>query len=290
MTSFIDRLRAAKTAFLSPQPTAKMASIDPRYCGLVDATLSGWYQQETNELAPGFTINRDDVLIDIGCGVGDTSGFYVPRCDDVTLIDIEHRTLHTALERNSSLSQGQLRAISAIAGQLPLSGDIATKIVMMEVLEHTSNPLEVLKDVHRVCKPGGQILITVPSAGSEASQQQWAPDAYFSSPNHIQTFDQATLSALCEEAGLVVIKEMQWGFYWAIGLLLHWISQKETGAELSGAALDTVAPPYGPLMYQWSQLWHDILRNPETRSLALTLNNAYPKSIGIIVQKPLLSK
>ena len=46
------------------------APVDPYMLGLRDAVLSGWFNQETDELFSGFPISAEDTVLDVGCGPG----------------------------------------------------------------------------------------------------------------------------------------------------------------------------------------------------------------------------
>lgn len=50
-----------------------------------------------------------------------------------------------------------------ITGRLPFEPDAIDQIAILAVLEHIANPLEVLRECHRVLAPGGRIIITTPS-------------------------------------------------------------------------------------------------------------------------------
>lgn len=50
----------------------------------------------------------------------------------------------------------------ATAEALPLPASSADTVVMTEVLEYVSDPLQALREVHRVLRPGGTALVSVP--------------------------------------------------------------------------------------------------------------------------------
>jgi SAM-dependent methyltransferase len=50
------------------------------------------------------------------------------------------------------------------AGALPLADDIADLVVALELLEHVPDPVAVLREISRALKPGGTVVISVPSA------------------------------------------------------------------------------------------------------------------------------
>jgi len=51
--------------------------------------------------------------------------------------------------------------------RLPFPGDRFEHMLMSHVLEHLSNPLAVMQELHRVMKPGGTIEIHVPYGSSD---------------------------------------------------------------------------------------------------------------------------
>jgi len=50
---------------------------------------------------------------------------------------------------------------------IPLHNNEIDVITMLAVLEHLNNPLFILSEIERVLKPGGMILLTVPTIWSE---------------------------------------------------------------------------------------------------------------------------
>ncbi|MGV8495600.1 class I SAM-dependent methyltransferase, partial [Pseudomonas aeruginosa] len=55
------------------------APVDPYMLGLRDAVLSGWFNQETDELFSGFPISAEDTVLDVGCGDGGNVHFCAMR-------------------------------------------------------------------------------------------------------------------------------------------------------------------------------------------------------------------
>ena len=70
-----------------PRPVKK--PVDSRWCGLRDASLSGWFNHETGELLDGFEVGASDVLLDLGCGEGGLTMFCAKQGPHVVISDIE---------------------------------------------------------------------------------------------------------------------------------------------------------------------------------------------------------
>lgn len=57
----------------------------------------------------------------------------------------------------------QVNGIVGNANRLPFANQDVDCVVCADVLEHISNPLEALREISRVIKPDGRVIITVPS-------------------------------------------------------------------------------------------------------------------------------
>jgi SAM-dependent methyltransferase len=91
-------------------------------------------------------LENDALVINIGCGV-------VRRFEPV----VKCRYLATDIRPLGNVD------FSADAATLPLADNSVDLILALELLEHVPQPLSVLRDIHRVLKPGGTVVISVPS-------------------------------------------------------------------------------------------------------------------------------
>lgn len=80
-------------------------------------------------------------VLDVGCG--------------------EHKIIHEAI----GLDLHHYKNIDIIsdAENVPFSNESFDSIAMLEVIEHLKNPEKALKEIHRVLKKGGQIIISTPN-------------------------------------------------------------------------------------------------------------------------------
>lgn len=272
---------------ISPSKTLEVKRvIDSRWCGLRDASLSGWFNNETGDLLDGFDVSAEDILLDIGCGEGGMTLFCANKGPHVIISDIEQETVNVL---ESKLNNSKARLVEAYVSDtspLPLADEYVTRVLAMEMLEHVADPDAVLKEIVRVSKSGAKILLSVPTQVSEDFQKGIAPESYYQSPNHIRIFSENDFINLVERAGLVVEKKVQWGFFWTMWMSMHWVIEKNAGRELSGAALDKVAPPYSPELDDWAKAWNQIIMMPEGLLLKQKFDQLLPKSIAIIARKP----
>jgi 2-polyprenyl-3-methyl-5-hydroxy-6-metoxy-1,4-benzoquinol methylase len=262
------------------------ARIDARLCGLKSEVMRGWYQEETGELFSGFKVTADDIVLDVGCGDGGAIMFCARQGAHVVFSDVDDQKIKTLMKGVHQTKARKVEGFVSDTLPLPLPDGYATKILSMEMLEHTSNPAKILAELVRVGRPGAQYLITVPDARTELLQKPFANPMYFSKPNHIQIFDQETFVRLVEDSGLKVEKYDSWGFYWTVYLSLFWIVAQHEKRPLQSATLDEiVGPPYHPILQSWSKTWAGLLDLDGSEKLIESFDKYLPKAQLIIARK-----
>lgn len=96
-------------------------------------------------------------FLDIGCGTGSTMGF-CRRYGQVTGIDYSADALHF------SRGRGFYRLVRGdICRRLPFADQSFSLITCLDVLEHIEPDRRLLQEMHRVCRPGGFAVVTVPA-------------------------------------------------------------------------------------------------------------------------------
>jgi len=143
--------------------------------------------------------------LDIGTGNG-----YLPAVTREKLNGV-HVTgtdfAQNALDAASALDEGVLNDIDADG--LPFEDNSFDFITCLEVIEHLILPQQALSEMHRVLKPGGHVVITVPNIQFiEYLFQFWrgkmpGPAA---DVRHMSIFTHRYLAKLMNEAGLTVTK------------------------------------------------------------------------------------
>lgn len=270
----------------APAPPSAPRSFDPRMLGLRDAVLSGWYRQETDELFTGFRISGDDVVLDVGCGLGANATFCGARGAHVIFADADPAMVGVT---EQSLRTTRARALTPIVGDadpLPIADGTATRIISTEVMEHVDDPVRFLAELVRVGRPGALYLLTVPDALQEGLQRQVAPAAFFERPDpsaptisglcggHLRTFSRDEFASLVTAAGLVIERRDYFGFYWSIWFALFWQCDVDFSA------------PAHPLLESWARTWQILLDMPGSGDLKQTLDRFMPKSQLILARKP----
>ena len=97
-------------------------------------------------------------ILDVGCGTGANASAFA-QVARTTGIDTSAEALRFC----------QTRGVRTVARSpveaLPFAGHAFDVVTALDVLEHTDDDLHSLREIHRVTKPGGLVLITVPAYG-----------------------------------------------------------------------------------------------------------------------------
>ncbi|WP_339453107.1 class I SAM-dependent methyltransferase [Pseudomonas sp. EA_5y_Pfl2_R50] len=284
-------IRRLLARFRPAAPTAPAAAspihASPRYVGLRDAVLDGWFSSDTGELLKGFKISADDTLLDVGCGEGVATLFAVRQGASVIFTDSEHDKVRDLARQVAAQSTQANLGLVSNSLPLPLTDGCASKVVCMEVLEHIDQPEPFMAELVRMGRPGAQFLFSVPAPVGEQLQKGIAPASYYQSPNHVQIFTPERFAALVEDAGLVIEHRQANGFFWVMGMIFFWAGERAAGRAPEGAVRDRIQEPFTPLMESWARTWQDLLDQPDGLAIKQMLDGLMPKSQVIIARKPL---
>lgn len=158
-----------------------------------------WMASELRNLPPQSTI------LEVGCGDGSFTKELVKFSPDVTAIDISESQIAENTKRFSGITFRQ----HDVAERFPFATNAFDVIWCSEVLEHLFDPAYALSEMHRLLKPGGKLLVTVPYHGRLKNllialinfDQHYTP----SNP-HIRFYTTNTLSRITREAGFVNVQ------------------------------------------------------------------------------------
>jgi 2-polyprenyl-3-methyl-5-hydroxy-6-metoxy-1,4-benzoquinol methylase len=134
-------------------------------------------------------------LLDFGCGAGD----FMQRMHSLGWNVIGLDAADPAVKR----IRDQLH-LPALAGTLPQEkwdDGSFDAITMWQALEHTHQPLEVLRDAHRLLAPKGRLIVTVPNF--EGLSSCWFGSNWIGLdvPRHLTHFTAETLRGMLQRAG-----------------------------------------------------------------------------------------
>ncbi|MCB2199106.1 class I SAM-dependent methyltransferase [bacterium] len=100
-------------------------------------------------------LHKGGSLLDVGCGNGALTGMFQPHFDRVVGADIQTSLLKLAPE------DGEW--VCSAGEQMPFPDQSFDAITCFEVLEHVQDPVQTMREFHRILKVGGQAVISVPN-------------------------------------------------------------------------------------------------------------------------------
>jgi SAM-dependent methyltransferase len=126
-------------------------------------------------------------VLDAGCGSGRMLDA-LSRYGEVSGLDTNSDSVALARRR------GYEDVHEGIVERLPWADETFDLITMLDVLEHTADDRMVLRELHRVSRPGGYLLVTVP-----AYQALWANHDVLN--QHHRRYSRGTLRASALSVG-----------------------------------------------------------------------------------------
>ncbi len=122
---------------------------------------------------------------------------------------------------------------AGILEQLPLRGPF-DRITMWHVLEHLYQPLETLRSLRQLVRPGAALIIEVPDHSSLPRRMQGGHWVGYHTPRHTAAYTPATLRRLLEGAGWTVTQQYQRGTLDVYAL--WWLGrQEQNGRGVTGS-------------------------------------------------------
>ena len=116
-------------------------------------------------LHPGRLVARDrmgiqagDRILEVGVGTGINASLYPPNCQ-VTGIDLSSSMLEKARERVAREGLRNIRLLEMDAASLTFADDSFDIVYAPYLVSVVPDPVQVVREMRRVCRPGGKIII-----------------------------------------------------------------------------------------------------------------------------------
>jgi 2-polyprenyl-3-methyl-5-hydroxy-6-metoxy-1,4-benzoquinol methylase len=145
-------------------------------------------------------VAKDCALLDVGCGTGALCGYVLDLCGHYEGADVVRYPEFPA-ERT-------FRRIDLDTGRMTLADGCKDAVVCVETVEHIENPRALVRELARVAKPGGVVLVTTPNILSLLSKLTLVLKNQFNAfqepcyPAHITALVETDLRRIFAEAGL----------------------------------------------------------------------------------------
>lgn len=139
-------------------------------------------------------------LVDVGCAHADFEIWARPHLASYTGVEPSS----TLLPKSRSEGRG-FRLLRGKAEKLPCASTSADLVLLKEVLDHCYDPKAVLKEVARVLRPGGLVLLTLTNdrAWYKLLVPAWAARIKSGQSDHLNFFHPLWIEGLLRGAGFV---------------------------------------------------------------------------------------
>jgi len=137
-------------------------------------------------------------MLDVGCGDGSVLKLAQELGWNAEGVDFDARAVGTARRKGLSVRLGRL-------AEQRYPDESFDLVLMQHVIEHVHDPLATLREVRRVLRKSGTLVLTTPNTASWGSRHfgsSWIP---LDPPRHLQIFNKHNLTVLAQRAAFVKI-------------------------------------------------------------------------------------
>lgn len=190
-----------------------MHKIDTLLSDEIDIALRLRAKKILKELAP----REGEKVLDAGCGWG----YYLRFLNrlwgekvEITGLDIEPTSI---IRAKTEMRGTKTQVVGGDVTKMPFKANSFDKVILSEVLEHLLDERRALKEIYRVLKPNGYLLISVPNANYPLfwDPVNWFLQHFFKThikegfwagiwTNHLRLYTRARISRLLNESGFKI--------------------------------------------------------------------------------------
>jgi SAM-dependent methyltransferase len=136
-------------------------------------------------------------VLDIGCGFGESLAYHRGRGCDVYGVEADGNIARVAEHFGFKVHVG-------LFDSSRYEPDFFEYVTMDQVLEHATDPVEMLMSVKKVLKKGGKLILTTPNGNGMAANLFGRRWINWHTPYHLHLFSRDSLRLVADRAGLIV--------------------------------------------------------------------------------------
>jgi len=191
-------------------------------------------------------VPNDVRVLDIGCGFCETLGYHKNRGCEVYGVEVDENISELAERHGFNIHIGLFDPNN-------YEENFFDYVTMDNVVEHLIDPIETMRGVARVLKPGGRFVLNFPapfSAGRYLFGRRWAG---WHTPYHLQFFSSKSLNKAADQSGFEV--ETYKSLTWSILLFVQWINLVFHGKKGEAHPIHKSGVSFGHTDSEMSKSW-----------------------------------
>lgn len=144
-------------------------------------------------------IEENDIVLECACGTGAISKFIAPKCKKLMATDFSVGMLRQALKNCRNYDNVKIKR--ADMTQLKCRDNRFDKVVAGNVIHLLDEPYAAIKELERVCKAGGKIIVPTYINASDEVNKKAVRLLEFAGANFKRQFDINSYKKFFEDAG-----------------------------------------------------------------------------------------
>ena len=131
-------------------------------------------------------LNKNDIVLDLGCGIGQTSIRISPKVKKVIGLDNDLKSIKIAKVDANNKEASNVKFLTADANRkLPFVDKYFTKVIASDILEHLEKRDFAISEIKRILKPGGILFLVVDNPETSWKKlKQSVGVFYYADPDH----------------------------------------------------------------------------------------------------------
>lgn len=164
-------------------------------------------------------VPRNVKVLDIGCGFGGSVGYHASRNCEAYGVEADSSIKKVVDHFGLNIKNG-------LFNYQDYKRNFFDYVTMDQVLEHMTDPVQTLKDISKILKPTGVVVVNVPNSeswGAKIFRSKWI---HWHTPYHLQHFSKKSiqLAAKNSDFNMVSIKTFtssEWLYYQWMSLVTY---------------------------------------------------------------------
>jgi SAM-dependent methyltransferase len=160
-------------------------------------------EERIRRLVSAARLSGSERVLDIATGPGYVAEGFARAAREVVGIDLTEAMLSIAVERTKQRGIANLSFQKGNAENLPFGNEEFDIVVCRLALHHVREPLRVVREMTRVCRTGGTVLVEDIYASEHAEraayQDRWEK---LRDPSHVRTLPLSEMMLLLRDAGM----------------------------------------------------------------------------------------